>query len=225
MGSSRRGIVVTAAAAVFGVAGAGVIATAVHGQRHAPQPPRSAAGSVPAADFGSPVRGTGPALAAATVLPASRPVLLDIAAIGVHSPLQYLGLTAAGVLQVPPPGPHYDEAAWYRYSPTPGSLGPAIIEGHVDSAAAGPSVFFDLGRLRPHDEVRVTRADGRVAVFAVDGVRRYPKDRFPTQLVYGDLDHAGLRLLTCGGRFDRTTGHYVDNIVVFASLVGSGASE
>jgi len=89
----------------------------------------------------------------------------------------------------------------------------------VDSAAAGPSVFFELGRLRPQDEIRVTRADGQVAVFAVDGVRRYPKDHFPTQLVYGNLDYAGLRLLTCGGRFDRSTGHYVDNVVVFASLV------
>jgi hypothetical protein len=224
MVSSRRGIV-PAAAAVFAVAGAGLIATAVHSQRHPPAPAQSAAGSVPLADPRSPGPGTHHPAGAPTVLPASRPLALDIPAIRVHSPLQYLGLTAAGALQVPAPGPRYDQAAWYRYSPTPGSLGPAIIEGHVDSAAAGPSVFFDLGRLRPHDEVRVTRADGRVAVFAVDGVRRYPKDRFPTQLVYGDLDHAGLRLLTCGGRFDRTTGHYVDNVVVFASLVGSGASE
>lgn len=222
MGSSRRGTAVTAVAVLFATAGAGVIATAVHGQRHAPQPALSAAGSVPAADFRSPVPGTHLA-APPTVLPASRPVVLDIPAIGVHSRLLYLGLTAAGDLQVPPPGPHYDEAAWYRHSPTPGSLGPAILEGHVDSAAGGPSVFFDLGRVRPRDQVRITRADGLVAVFAVDGVRRYPKDHFPTQLVYGDLGYAGLRLVTCGGRFDRSTGHYVDNVVVFAALVGSAA--
>jgi sortase (surface protein transpeptidase) len=93
--------------------------------------------------------------------------------------------------------------------------------GHVDSAAQGPSVFFNLGDLRPGDEVLVTRADGLVAVFSVDGVRRYPKDHFPTLLVYGNTDHAALRLITCGGSFDYATGHYVDNIVVFASLVGS----
>jgi hypothetical protein len=67
----------------------------------------------------------------------------------------------------------------------------------------------------------VTRRDGSVAVFEITGVRRYPKDHFPTELVYGNTNNAGLRLITCGGWFDSSTGHYVDNIVVFASLTGS----
>jgi Sortase domain len=96
-----------------------------------------------------------------------------------------------------------------------------VIVGHVDSAAQGPSVFFDLGDLKPGNKVLVKRADGLVAVFRVDGVREYPKDHFPTQLVYGATDHAALRLVTCGGPFDHSTGHYLDNIVVYASLVGS----
>jgi sortase (surface protein transpeptidase) len=139
----------------------------------------------------------------------------------VHSALLYLGLTAQHTLQVPAPGPQYNQAAWYKYSSAPGSLGPAVLLGHVDSAAQGPSVFFNLGDLRPGDKVLVTRADGLVADFRVDGVRRYPKDQFPTQLVYGATDHAALRLITCGGPFDHATGHYLDNIVVFASLIGS----
>lgn len=146
---------------------------------------------------------------------------IDIPAIGVHSKLQYLGLDQNGALEVPAPGPLYDEAAWYKYSPSPGSRGPAIISGHVDSVRDGPSVFFKLGALRPGDNVMVVRADGLVATFRVDGVRVYPKDEFPTQLVYGNTDYAALRLLTCGGPFDRPTGHYVDNVIVFASLVGS----
>jgi hypothetical protein len=93
--------------------------------------------------------------------------------------------------------------------------------GHVDSAANGPSVFFRLGELRPGDRVSITRADGSIAVFAVDEIHRYSKDDFPTQRVYGDIKNAGLRILTCGGAFDSSTGHYVDNIVVFASLGGS----
>ena len=137
-----------------------------------------------------------------------------------HSVIQYVGLTPEHTLQVPAPGPRYNEAAWYKYSSTPGSTGPAVIVGHVDSAAEGPSVFFDLGDLRPEDKVLVTRADGMVAVFAVDGVRSYPKDAFPTKLVYGRDEHAVLRLVTCGGPFDDSRGHYLDNIVVFASLVG-----
>jgi sortase (surface protein transpeptidase) len=155
------------------------------------------------------------------VLPDSRPVALAIPSIGVSSRVQRLGQTADGTMEVPAPGPHYDEAGWYRYSPTPGSIGPAVIVGHVDSAKYGPSVFARLGSLRPRDKVRVTRADGSVAVFAVDDVRRFRKARFPTQLVYGDTDHAALRLITCGGPLER--GHYRDNIVVRASLIRKAA--
>lgn len=146
---------------------------------------------------------------------------IDIPAIGVHSKLQSLGLMQNGALEVPALGPDYNDAAWYKYSPAPGSIGPAIISGHVDSAKYGPSVFFRLGDLRPGDEVRIARADGLVADFRVDGVRLYPKDEFPTELVYGDTEYAALRLLTCGGPFDRAAGHYVDNVIVFASLVRS----
>ncbi len=70
-----------------------------------------------------------------------------------------------------------------------------------------------------HDTVMITRADGSVAVFAVDQVRRYHKTAFPTQLVYGNTNHAALRLITCGGPIDPATGHYRDNIIVLASLV------
>ena len=152
------------------------------------------------------------------MLPASVPVALAIPAIDVRSPVQRLGQTSDGALEVPPPGPHYDEVGWYRYSPTPGSLGPAVIVGHVDSYQ-GRSVFFRLGALRPHDKVLVKRADGSVAVFAVDAVRRFRKSEFPTQLVYGNTDHAALRLITCGGPIERTTGHHRNNVVVLASLV------
>ena len=81
-------------------------------------------------------------------------------------------------------------------------------------------MFFDLGRLQPGDEVLVTRADGLVAVFRVDEVARYLKEEFPTLLVYGETPNATLRLITCGGEFDRDTGHYLDNIIVFATLTG-----
>jgi len=80
-------------------------------------------------------------------------------------------------------------------------------------------VFFRLGDLRPGNRVTVTRRDGSIAAFEITGVRRYPKDRFPTQLVYGNTNHAALRLITCGGSFDLSTGHYLDNVVVFATLV------
>ena len=128
-----------------------------------------------------------------------------------------VGVTSRGSLEVPS-GSHYDQAAWFRYSPTPGSLGPAIIVGHIDSTR-GASVFFHLGSLEPGDLVQVERTDHSTAVFKVDEVGRYQKDEFPTQRVYGDTDNAALRLISCGGPFDRDSGHYRDNVIVWASLL------
>jgi sortase (surface protein transpeptidase) len=144
-------------------------------------------------------------------------VRLTAPAIAVDSALMQLCKNADGTVEVPPLGVD-SPAGWYRGSPTPGEIGPAVLLGHVD-AAAGPSVFYRLGELTAGDEVTVTREDGTVAVFSVERVERYPKADFPTLEVYGNTDDSQLRLITCGGAFDRSVGHYVDNIVVFASLV------
>ncbi|TFV60168.1 class F sortase [Geodermatophilus sp. DF01-2] len=146
----------------------------------------------------------------------AEPTALEVPSIGLRTDgLVPLGLMSDGSMEVPA---DYDRAGWYRHGPTPGELGPAVLAGHVDSAAEGPAVFFRLAELSPGAEVLVTRADGQTAVFAVERVEQYPKDEFPTQRVYGDIDHAGLRLITCGGAFDPATGHYRDNIVVYARL-------
>lgn len=150
----------------------------------------------------------------ATVV-AAAPFHLRIPSIGVDSGLMDLGLQADGTLEVPPSG---FPAGWYTGSPTPGELGPAIIAGHVDwDGRAG--VFFDLRDLSPGDAIAVTRRDGSTARFRVTQVEQFDKDAFPTQAVYGDLDHAGLRLITCAGAFDPTMRSYDDNLVVFAELV------
>ena len=109
-------------------------------------------------------------------------------------------------------------AGWYRLGPTPGELGPAVIAGHVTwNQAAG--VFFRLSELRGGDSVEVARDDDRVAVFEVTHVARYEKSKFPTRAVFGGVDHAGLRLITCGGEFDSSSHRYRDNVVAFAKLV------
>lgn len=127
-----------------------------------------------------------------------------------------LGLDAASALEAPA---DFAVAGWFIHAPTPGELGPAIIAGHVDSKR-GPAVFFRLHRLVPGDEIRVERADGRTAVFRVVAVERHAKEAFPTAAVYGDTDHAALRLITCGGAFDRASDHYRENLIVFARLEG-----
>jgi hypothetical protein len=168
--------------------------------------PSSTSRAVPSSTSG-PVVEAGP-------LARSTPVRLRIAAIGVDSGLMDLGLRADGSLEVPPSG---FPAGWYTGGPTPGELGPAIIAGHIDWN--GPGVFYDLHNLKPGDQVTVTRADGSQPAFRVTRVAQFPKDQFPTKLVYGNIDHAGLRLITCGGSFNSQSGHYEDNIVAFADLI------
>ncbi len=142
-----------------------------------------------------------------------QPVGLELPTIGVRSALVPLGLEPDGTVAVP--ALDSPDAGWFTGSPAPGERGPAVILGHVDSARTGPSVFFRLAELRPGDPVRVTRADGRVVAFRVDRVQRVAKSAFPTAEVYGDLDHPGIRLITCGGVFDR--GSYLDNVIVYGS--------
>jgi hypothetical protein len=157
-----------------------------------------------------------PSVAAAPIA-RSAPVRVQIPAIAVDSTLMQLGLQADGSLQVPPSG---FPAGWYTGAPTPGEQGPAILAGHVDWGGK-PGVFYHLRDLQPDAEITVTRQDGSAAVFRVTQVKEYPKDQFPTDVVYGDLDHPGLRLITCGGSFDRQTRNYDDNIVAFADLVAT----
>jgi sortase (surface protein transpeptidase) len=142
----------------------------------------------------------------------ARPVQLIIPVIGVRTRLIELKLTAAGALQVPS---STSVAGWYTGSSRPGAIGPAVIAGHIDSST-GPGVFFRLVRLRAGDKIYIRRADGTVALFRVISVRTYPKDQFPTRVVYGPMPDAELRLITCGGAFDPSRHAYLSNVVVFA---------
>ena len=145
----------------------------------------------------------------------SKPVTVSIPSLDVESDLVDLRVDSSGAMEVPEEGA---DAGWYALGPTPGALGPAVIAGHVTWDQA-PAVFYRLERLQRGDVVNVTRADGRTAVFSVKGVETYAKARFPTDTVFGTIDHAGLRLITCGGTYDSAANRYLDNVVVFASLV------
>lgn len=150
-------------------------------------------------------------------MPYSLPLRVSIPAIGVRAPVVPLGLNRDGTVAVPPLSEPM-ETSWYDLGPAPGEQGPAVLYGHVDTARTGPAVFYKLGDLQPGDLVQVARADHQTAVFSVDWVGMYAKVRFPTALVYGQTPDAELRLVTCGGDFNPTTGSYLDNVIVFAHL-------
>jgi Sortase domain len=152
----------------------------------------------------------------ATVQQTARPVWLTVPAIGVRTRLVDLGLNRNGTLQVPA---STEVAGWFTGSPLPGAVGSAVIAGHVDSRT-GPAVFFWLRALRPGERIYVGRADGTLAVFTVTDVLMYQKDEFPTAAVYGPVPDAELRLITCGGIFDKARRSYLSNVVVYARLTG-----
>jgi sortase (surface protein transpeptidase) len=157
----------------------------------------------------------------AAPLPASTPMTIEIPAIGVDAPVMRLDLNPNGTVQVPPLDNH-NLAGWYDRSVTPGAKGTSVILGHVDDYA-GPSIFFNIKNLRTGDAIDVVRADGRTAVFTVDGVQKATKSHFPTSDVFGNVAYPALRLVTCGGPFDPNTGEYLDSIIVYAHLAGTAA--
>jgi LPXTG-site transpeptidase (sortase) family protein len=146
---------------------------------------------------------------------AAPPRWIRIPAIGVSAPVVALGLNADRTLEVPR---RWGVTGWYTGGPEPGERGPAVIAGHVDSTS-GPAVFYRLGQLRRGAMVHIRRADRSVVEFRVEGVERWPKDRFPTRRVYRATARSTLRLITCGGSFNGSTGHYLDNVIVYATRV------
>jgi LPXTG-site transpeptidase (sortase) family protein len=164
---------------------------------------------------------TGPIVAppqSAAPKPVAAPVSLTIPLIGVRTNLMTLGLASDGELQVPLLS-MASVAGWYTGSPRPGSIGSAIIVGHIDTTR-GPAVFYRLNTLTSGDKIYVKRADGTVVEFRVTSVQTYLKDHFPTEDVYGPVPDPELRLITCGGAWDPATHHFLSNIVVYATEVG-----
>ena len=195
----------------------GLLIGGVQADQRGLPPPRAAATSV--SHPGGRLSPAGAATTTPSVAPAARsvPVALTIPAIGVSVSLSSLGLNPNGTVDVPT---DVNQPGWYDLGPTPGQQGSAVVLGHVDSYL-GPAVFFLLRNLVPGGMVSVVLADGVTARFAVTSVAEYTKTAFPDQAVYGDHGSSELQLVTCGGTFDSQTGHYLSNVVVYTTLVGS----
>ena len=228
----RRGLVVGAGVAavllVGGVTGVAVATTGGGADRAAPAasttpgergtsaPGATASGG--AASGGPGGGGSGTAGFQDPAAPEARsdatPVQVSIPAIGVRSSLEDLHRAAGGELDPPE---DWDSAGWFSDGIVPGEVGPAVIAGHVDSPTAA-AVFFRLDELVPGDEIHVGMSDGSTRTFTVDRSERAAKSAFPTSDVYGTAPTPQLRLITCDGIFDTATGHYTDNLIVFADL-------
>lgn len=224
----RRRLVGLSASALLGVVGATAVAVGFgfgHATPPAPDSISAAAANALEAAARSAQAGLG-AYAPLAPLPLdgfgrATPTQLIISRVGIDTSIMELGLAPDGTLEVPPDvrdGP----AGWYRGLASPGEVGPAVIVGHLDAPDA-PAVFYNLGALRTGDTARIVRADGSVAAFRVREVGTYPRENFPTNAVYGPSPTSVLRLVTCGGAYERGVG-YSHNVVVFADLIGASSA-
>ena len=196
---------------VVGLVVAGIIGLAFGRQEGAPRVRVS--GTLP--EQGSPMPQAVRAHTHDESRPVKAPSRLAIPSIGVRTNVIRLGLNPDRTLHVPT---DYSVAGWYALGPKPGETGAAVIVGHVDSKD-GPGVFYRLGEVAPGDLLRVASPNRAALRFRVYAVREYTKAAFPTAIVYGQTLKPELRLITCGGPFDPATGHYLDNVVVFARQV------
>lgn len=146
----------------------------------------------------------------------SKPTHIRIKKVGINAPVQEVGQNKDRSIEVPPL--FENVTGWYKLSPTPGEIGPAVIVGHVDTYQ-GPSVFYSLKDLDYGDVIEITRKDKKTVKFRVTGLEQFSQDKFPSEKVYGNINHAGLRLITCGGTFNEQTQQYTANTVVFAKMV------
>ncbi len=147
----------------------------------------------------------------------SIPLFIDIPSINLSANLTQLGLNPDGTVQVPS---SWNIPGWYRFGATPGQQGSAVILGHVDSVE-GPAVFYSISKLSLGDIVSVGLSDGIVTHFSVTNVEMFQKSNFPDNSVYGNNGSSDLNLVTCGGAFDYQSHHYLSNVVVYTTYIGS----
>lgn len=190
------------AALLLALAGTGVVVARSRGAA----PPGADAGATRAAETLAPPAAIGPS---------GDPLRVRIPAIGVVAPLVRLGLNPDQTLEVP----SYEKAGWYTGGSRPGDPGPAVIAAHLDSTT-GPAVFYRLRELKPKATVHVDYGDGTVT-FSVRESQSFAKSSFPTARVYGPTAGPELRLITCGGTFDRKARSYRSNLVVWAGLASA----
>ncbi|MDT5028050.1 MAG: hypothetical protein QOE61_4476 [Micromonosporaceae bacterium] len=208
--------------ALLAVGGVGMIVATMTTTKAQIRPPRPAPAAAPVwprpaappADGQTSVR---PRQPIPVTMKRSNPLEISIPRINVNAEIMNLGTNEKGEVQTPPLD-RAELAGWYEAGPSPGERGNAVVIGHVDSKS-GPAVFFHIGALVQGDVIEVRRTDESIAKFEVYGVAAYPKTDFPTELVYGDSPQADLRLVTCGGDFDKKASSYKENIVVFAKLI------
>jgi Sortase domain len=162
-------------------------------------------------------RGDKPRYVPAAGVGALTPTRVRLRSLRIDAPVAPVGIDVlGGVLGVPL---QIARTGWWRDGSRPADAsGVVLVAGHVDSAVAGRGAFFRLPRAKPGDRIELVTRAGRTIPYRVTSIRSYRKTALPTE-VWSRKGRPRLVLVTCGGPFNRVTGHYRDNIVVTAAPV------
>ena len=183
-------------------------------------PPRSAPASTSPRPAG-PDPSAGPAARSATADPGSAtraPVEVVVDRVGLRMPVVAVGVAADGQMALPPDP---SRIGWYRFGPGPtANRGSAVLAGHVDSKQYGVGPLVKLRKVRPGDEIRVRVTGDTVLRYRTTDVVSVAKKSLPELGVFDRDGRRLLRVVTCGGAYDRDRGGYQDNVVVTAVPVG-----
>ena len=185
-------------------------------------PPAPAVVSLPAPSKPASPAPSASASAPSPGLPRSEPVRIRIRSIAVDAPFTPLSIGPSGQLNAPP-AHDANLVGWFKVGATPGERGTSVVAGHVDTKT-GPAVFLLLSTLKSGNTVDIARRDGTIVSFEVDEVETFSKADFPDERVYADTGKAQLRLITCGGEYNKKKKDYEDNVVVFAHLASATKS-
>lgn len=140
------------------------------------------------------------------------PVGLRIDEIDVESPVIPVGVLENGEMEIPGAA----EVGWYRYGPSPGESGSAVLAAHIAYNGRN-GVFRKLERVQVGDTFEVVYDDGSASTFVVTEVAHYGKAALPFDRVFAKDGDAEIVLITCGGTFNESLRSYEDNFVVYAT--------
>ncbi|MDQ6883665.1 MAG: sortase [Candidatus Dormibacteraeota bacterium] len=154
---------------------------------------------------------------AAALHPAAGPITptrIRIPALNIDANVEKVGVNRKGSMDVPN---NIWNAAWLRSSARPGTVGQAVIDGHLDSIL-GDALFINLHKLAPDDKIYVSDASGGELTFRVTATQVSPLNGFPALKVFGPSKGRFLNLITCAGHYDAAHRTYDHRLIVFTTL-------
>lgn len=140
------------------------------------------------------------------------PVRIKIPSINIDAPVEYVGFTSNGAMDVPK-GPV--NVAWFNLGPRPGENGSAIIAGHYGWKNNIPAVFDNLHKLNKGDKISIEDENEVVITFVVREIRTYSKDETVPYVFSSNDGKAHLNLITCIGVWNKAEKTYSERLVVF----------